>query len=129
MFHDFFPMMGVIRYPMYIATVFMVGAIAQAALDMRKPVTARSTMRVHTILIWGFLNALLGVIGTVVGLALAWGSIERFGGVETGLLAGGIKVALYSSIFGLLLLTFAVLAWLVLQMLQLRGGDGATAGS
>ncbi|MCG6955484.1 MAG: MotA/TolQ/ExbB proton channel family protein [Gemmatimonadetes bacterium] len=127
MFHDFFPMMGVIRYPMYIATVFMVGAIAQAALDMRKPVTARSTMRVHTILIWGFLNALLGVIGTVVGLALAWGSIERFGGVETGLLAGGIKVALYSSIFGLLLLTFAVLAWLVLQMLQLRGGDGATA--
>ena len=127
MFHDFFPMMGVIRYPMYIATVFMVGAIAQAALDMRKPVTARSTMRVHTILIWGFLNALLGVIGTVVGLALAWGSIERFGGVETGLLAGGIKVALYSSIFGLLLLTFAVLAWLVLQMLQRRGRDGATA--
>jgi hypothetical protein len=120
MFHDFFPMMGVIRYPMYLATVFMVGAIAQAALDLRKPVDARSGMRIHTILVWGFLNALLGVIGTVVGIALAGGSIERFGGVEIGLLAGGIKIALYSSIFGFLVLTVAVLAWLVLQMLQRR---------
>jgi hypothetical protein len=110
MFHDFFPMMGVIRYPMYIATVFMLGAIAQAAVDIRRSGNARSSVTTHAILVWGFLNALLGFIGTVVGLALAGGSIERMGGVETGLLAAGIKVALYPTIFGLLLLTFAVLA-------------------
>jgi hypothetical protein len=120
MFHDFFPMMGVIRYPMYIATVFMLGAIAQAAVDIRRSGNARSSVTTHAILVWGFLNALLGFIGTVVGLALAGGSIERMGGVETGLLAAGIKVALYPTIFGLLLLTFAVLAWLVLHLWQGR---------
>jgi len=121
MFHDFFPDMGFIRYPMYIATVFMVGAIAQAAIDVRKPVNPRSSMRTHTILIWGFLNALLGVLGTVLGMALAGGSIERAGAVEMTLVAGGLKVSLYPTIFGLLLLTFAVVAWLVLQSLQRRG--------
>jgi hypothetical protein len=127
MFHDFFPMMGVIRYPMYIATVFMVAQIVRAALQVRRPAEARSTMTTHTILIWGFLNALLGVIGTVVGLALAGWSVERMGAAPAALLAGGVKVALFSTIFGLLLLTFAVVAWLVLQGLQWRGEGKATS--
>ena len=126
MFPHFFTNMGVMRYPMYIATVFMVGAIAQAALDLRRPGSPRSRMRTHTILIWGFLNALLGILGTVLGMALAGASIERAGDVELSLVAGGMKISLYTTIFGLLLLTVAVVAWLVLQALQRRGGAQAT---
>ena len=121
MFHNFFPDMGYIRYPMYVAALFMLLQVVRAAMQLRKPPSARSAMTTHIILVWGFLNALLGVLGTVLGTALAGASIERAGQVEMTLVAGGMKVALFSTIFGLLLLTFAVVAWLVLQALQHRG--------
>lgn len=121
MLSHFFPDMGFIRYPMYVATLFMLVQVVRAALQLTKPPASRSSMTTHTILVWGFLNALLGVLGTVVGMALAGQIIEQAGDVAPGLVAGGMKVALYSTIFGLLLLTFAVVAWLVLQVLQRRG--------
>jgi biopolymer transport protein ExbB/TolQ len=127
MFHDFFPDMGFIRYPMYVATLFMLIQVVRAAMQLTKPPASRSAMTTHTILIWGVLNALLGVLGTVLGMALAGGSIARAAAVEVTLVAAGLKISLYPTIFGLLLLTFAVVAWLVLQALQRRGeGQGAT---
>jgi hypothetical protein len=121
MFHNFFPDMGFIRYPMYVAAFFMLVQVVRAAMQLMRPPSVRSSMTTHTILVWGFLSALLGVLGTVLGTALAGASIEHAGQVEVSLVAGGIKVSLFSTIFGLLLLTFAVVAWLVLQTLQSRG--------
>lgn len=114
--HHFFQDMGFIRWPMYVATLFMLVQIGRAAMDLRKPAEARSPMTAHTVLVWGALNALLGILGTVVGLTVAGGVVEKVGEVVPSLLAGGIRVALSTSIFGLLLLTVAVLAWLVLQV-------------
>lgn len=126
MFHNFFQDMGYIRYPMYVATIFLLVQVVRASLQMMKVPGARSSATTHTILVWGFLNALLGFLGTVLGVALAAVSIEHAGEVEPTLVAGGLKVSLYPTIFGLLLLTFAVVAWLVLQALQRRGvGDVA----
>ena len=116
--NGFFRNMGYIQWPMYIAAFFMVVQIVRAAMQGSRPTGPRSAMTRHTILVWGFLNALLGVLGTVLGLALAGASIERAGDVEVSLVAGGMKVALSSTIFGLLLLTVAVVAWLVLQLWQ-----------
>ena len=124
--NGFFPSMGYIQWPMYLATFFMVVQIVRAALQGRGPAGPRAAMTRHSILVWGFLNALLGVLGTVLGLSLAGMSIERAQQVSVALLAGGIRVALSSTIFGLLLLTVAVVAWLVLQLLQ--KDPPATAG-
>ncbi len=127
MFHNFFPDMGYIRYPMYVATLFMLVQVVRATLQLKQSPASRSSITTHTILVWGVLIALLGVLGTVVGMAVAGQIIEHAGDIAPGLVAGGIKVALYSTIFGLLLLTFAVVAWLVLQTLQ-RRGERQTAG-
>lgn len=123
MFTHFFVDMGYIRYPMYVAALFLLVQVVRAALQLTKSPGSRSSMTTtHTILVWGFLNALLGFLGTVLGVAIAGESIERAGvHVEPALIAGGIKVSLYPTIFGLLLLTFAVVAWLVLQALHRRG--------
>lgn len=116
MFTDFFHQMGWIRYPLYFAAAFMVLQILTALLQTLKPTDQRSPMVTHAILVWGALNALLGVLGTVLGLTIAGGSIERAGGVELSLLAAGFKISLYPTIFGLLMLTVAILAWLALQL-------------
>jgi biopolymer transport protein ExbB len=44
---------------------------------------------------------LLGFLGTVIGMILAFQSIEAAGEVEATLVAGGIKVALYTTAIGL----------------------------
>jgi len=119
-FHD----MGVIRWPMYVGALFMLAQIGRAAFTARRSSADRSAMTVHRILVWGVLNALLGILGTVLGLALTGRVVERMGAdVSPALLAGGIRVALSTSIFGLALLTLAVVAWLILQVGQ--GSTGA----
>lgn len=123
--HGFFQQMGVIQWPMYVAAFFLLVQIVRAALQMRDPAGSRSPMTLHTILVWGLLNALLGVLGTVVGFAVAGQSIEKMGQVSPPLVAGGIRVALSSTIFGILLLTVAVLAWLILYSL----GSGKRASA
>jgi biopolymer transport protein ExbB len=46
---------------------------------------------------------LLGFLGTVFGMILAFQAIEAAGEVEATLVAGGIKVALLTTAFGLLI--------------------------
>ena len=46
---------------------------------------------------------LLGFLGTVAGMILAFGAIERAGDVDPSLVAGGIKVALLTTAAGLLI--------------------------
>jgi biopolymer transport protein ExbB len=46
---------------------------------------------------------LLGFLGTVIGMIIAFQSIEAAGEVEATLVAGGIKVALYTTAFGLMI--------------------------
>jgi len=58
---------------------------------------------------------LFGFLGTVIGMIIAFQSIEAAGEVEATLVAGGIKVALLSSATGVLILGFAALLWFALQ--------------
>ncbi len=46
---------------------------------------------------------LMGFLGTVLGMVLAFGSIEAAGNVDPGLVAGGIKVALLTTAAGLII--------------------------
>ncbi len=46
---------------------------------------------------------LMGFLGTVMGMILAFGAIERAGEVEPSLVAGGIKVALLTTAAGLII--------------------------
>ncbi|MFK8043976.1 MAG: MotA/TolQ/ExbB proton channel family protein [Crocinitomicaceae bacterium] len=48
------------------------------------------------------LAPMLGFMGTVIGMIQAFDSIETNGGVDAGLIAGDIKVALLTTVFGLI---------------------------
>lgn len=121
---NFFADMGLIRWPMLIAAAFLLLQIARAVASARNPTGAVRAR--HAVLVWGLLNALLGVLGTVLGLAVAARSVAQAGRIEPTVLGGGLQIALSPSILGLLLLTLAVVAWLVLQAIQPRGATDAS---
>lgn len=121
---NLFSDMGLIRWPMLVAATFLLLQIARAVAAARSPV---GTVRAgQAVLVWGFLNALLGVLGTVLGLAVTARSVAHAGRIEPTVLGGGLQIALSPSILGLLLLTLAVVAWLVLQVIQPRGATDAS---
>ncbi len=66
----------------------------------------------------GTLGLALGVLGAFIGLITAFDVIEATGGAAPSIIAGGLKVAILSPIFGLFTLSFAKLSILVLRLIQ-----------
>lgn len=60
------------------------------------------------------------VQGATVGLAVSWGAFATASTASPALIWGGMRVALTTTVFGLLLLTLAVLAWLGLYFVRGR---------
>jgi biopolymer transport protein ExbB len=48
------------------------------------------------------LSPMLGFLGTVVGMVMAFENIERAGDISPTIVAGGMKVALITTVFGLI---------------------------
>ena len=117
----FFREMGFIAYPLTIVAVFLVVEILRAArvvwnADGQSATTASA--RIHPVLVWGVLAAVLGILGTVVGVALAASFLSRVEPTtpaNPALIWSGIRVTLGSTIVGMLLLGVASISWLVLQ--------------
>jgi len=112
--------MGYIAWPMLASAAFLALQIVRAVIEVRRESESAGANSRHSILVWGFLGALLGLLGTVVGLFVVAISVEAAGEVSMALLGGGLKVALSPTIFGLTLLTLAVVAWLFLPVLGPR---------
>ena len=111
--------MGVIRFPLGLSVLVIGGLAAYATVRLFRA-GARPDLMTRTwldaILFWGGFSLVTGVLGTLVGIVFAAQAIETAGAVSSGLVWGGIKVALYSSVFGTLVLAGASLIWFALQL-------------
>lgn len=77
----------------------------------------RSAVRaeIDAVLFWGGFAALLGLIGTLGGVGVMARSIEEAGSVSAALAWSGIRVALVTTVFGLMVLGVSLLAWFGLR--------------
>ena len=66
----------------------------------------------------GTLGLALGLMGAFLGLISAFDVLEASGGAEPAIIAGGLKVALLSPLFGLLTFSVSKLAILILRIIQ-----------
>ena len=111
--------MGFIRWPLafsLLAVVLLSIWSATKLFGWNATPDLRTKAWVDAILFWGGFAIIAGVLGTVVGVIIAAQSIEAAGTISTVLVWGGIKVAMLSSAFGLLIMAFSALNWFVLQM-------------
>lgn len=67
------------------------------------------------VLFWGGFAALLGLIGTLGGVGVMARSIEQAGSVSAAIAWSGIRVALVTTVFGLMILAVSLLAWFGLR--------------
>ena len=111
--------MGFMRWPLAFSLAWVVALALFSSFRLFRP---GATPDPHTkawldaILFWGGFAVICGVLGTLVGIIIAAQAIEAMGEVSTTLVWGGIKVALLTSVFGVLILALAALIWFVLQL-------------
>ena len=66
----------------------------------------------------GTLGLALGVMGAFIGLIAAFDVLEATGGAAPSIIAGGLKVALLSPLFGLFTFSVSKFAILILRIIQ-----------
>jgi len=66
----------------------------------------------------GTLGLALGVMGAFIGLITAFDVLEATGEANPSIIAGGLKVALLSPLFGLFTFSISKLAILILRIIQ-----------
>jgi len=125
--------MGFIRYPLLFSLAAVVGLAFLAGTRLLEPRVGpdlKTKAWIDAVLFWGGFAAISGVLGTLIGVIVAAQSIEMAGAVVPSLVWGGIKVAVLSSAFGVLILALAALLWFALQLrwrYQVEEFEGAAA--
>jgi len=66
----------------------------------------------------GTLGLALGVMGAFIGLITAFDVLEATGEADPSIIAGGLKIALLSPLFGLFTFSVSKLAILILRIIQ-----------
>ncbi|HUF50745.1 MAG TPA: MotA/TolQ/ExbB proton channel family protein [Longimicrobiales bacterium] len=109
---------GFMMWPILLGLIALIVVAVRAALtlsaDTRDGGRALRSAA-DAVLFWGGFSALLGVMGTLIGIAQAARAISHAGGASAGLIWGGFGLTLTTTLFGLIVLVLALIAWYILR--------------
>ncbi len=101
---------------MYTTLTLLIVIIALLIRGYVKPTTRKKTITIVSsvslfVLVWGFLGQMMGLIS-------AFDAIEAAGDVAPSILAGGLKVAILSPLFGMIVFLIARIGIIGLNILE-----------
>lgn len=114
---DFIRMGGVPMYLLMLVAVVVAGIALVSSLRLRDVAALDPALeaRIDGVLFWGAYAALLGVLGTTVGLFQTGGMIQQAGEASSQLLWSAVRLALTTSIAGLVIFALALIVWYALR--------------
>jgi biopolymer transport protein ExbB/TolQ len=68
----------------------------------------------------GLFTMIMGILGQLIGLLEAFKAIERVGDISPAILAGGLKVSMISTLYGIFIYLLSILVWFVLDLWYTR---------
>lgn len=113
---------GVVMWPLLVLALGVVGLGAREAVMLRRldPRGASHRASPATILFWGAVSLLVGLLGTVVGIVIMARNVAAAGEVSGSLVWGGVGVSLVPLVFGILTFLVAAFLWLPLDTWRRR---------
>lgn len=119
---EWFQSGGFFMWPILVSGVVTVVLAVDAGRRLTSDSRAGPALRteIDAVLFWGGFAALLGLFGTVGGIGQMARALERAGEVSASLVWGGLRVALITTAFGLMVLAVAMLAWFALRTARRR---------
>ncbi len=126
---SFFEAMGVwtwIMVPLALITLYFIIKRTVDVLHDSGKMVSELYRELHTILFWGSLTAVFGLLGQIMGLWNAIFTIIRAADINPQIVMMGFRISFYPTIFGLITLVIAAIAWYILTVV-LRRRKGADA--
>ncbi len=77
----------------------------------------KSKSRLKHIKTIGTFALITGILGQLIGLISAFDAIEQAGGVQQGILAGGLKVSTIPTIYGIFIFMISLILWFVVDII------------
>ena len=112
---------GVMMWPMLIVALGIAWTAVRTFTRAGEDPAGEDVRRgMQSVLFWGGIAVLLGLLGTVVGLVFTAQAAARVPDAPASLIWGGVGVTLITLIFGLLIFLFAALAWFGLDAWSAR---------
>lgn len=92
-------------------------AVYRGTQILKKEVTYETTFRyqLRPIKSWGLFALVFGILGQLIGLYQAFIAIEQAGAISPALLAGGLKVSMITTLYGILIFLVSYLIWMTLD--------------
>ena len=82
---------------------------------LKKEITGDLRHRLTYIRSAGLLALVLGILGQLIGLYEAFSQIQKVGGVSQEMLAGGLRVSMITTLYGMIIFVISYLIWWVLD--------------
>jgi len=64
----------------------------------------------------GLFTMIFEILGQLIGLTQAFGAIERAGDMSPGLIFGGLKVSMFTTLYGIIIYLLSILIWFLLDL-------------
>lgn len=117
--HELFVSGGYMMYPLTFTCLVIIALASYSSVRLLRPSAGadlKSKVFVDAILFGGGFAAIIGVLGTLVGIVVTDQAIEAAGYISTTLVAAALRVALLTSAFGVLILAGSAVVWFALQL-------------
>ena len=85
--------------------------------------SVKSKSRLKHIKTIGTFALITGILGQLIGLISAFDAIEQAGGVQQGILAGGLKVSTIPTIYGILIYMISLMLWFVVDNIITKSSE------
>ena len=64
----------------------------------------------------GLFSMIVGILGQLTGLVMAFSAVEQVGDISPALMFGGLKVSMISTLYGISIYLFSIIIWFVLDL-------------
>lgn len=64
----------------------------------------------------GLFTMIVGILGQLIGLLMAFGAIEKAGDISPQMIYGGLKISFYTTVYGILVYLLSILLWFLLDL-------------
>jgi len=68
----------------------------------------------------GLFTMITGILGQLIGLLSAFQAIEEVGDISPAMLAGGLKVSMITTLYGVFIYLFSIVLWFLLDLWYLK---------
>lgn len=94
-----------------VSIYFLVSIVSGKAVD--KPIFRHQLTYVKAV---GLFTMITGILGQLIGLVSAFKAIEQVKDISPAILAGGLKVSMITTLYGMIIYLISILIWFLLDL-------------